>query len=180
MSSSSSCTSSTRSADVSSDNGSTCPHKTAPKRTAFTSDTERPCAHNHWTKQTKKRGKLVLRCDICQCVWKTRPEAHTKCAAFHAGRCDRGDRCPHPHIYARREVRRGTRHGYYGRTAAPMGYYYSHNALPPATINPVKAPVVNRVPIASYVTAPPVIVPCHQQEHTYQRRQTYTHDPYAV
>eukprot|EP01059_Diplonema_ambulator_P029554 TRINITY_DN4911_c0_g2_i1.p1 TRINITY_DN4911_c0_g2~~TRINITY_DN4911_c0_g2_i1.p1 ORF type:complete len:204 (+),score=68.99 TRINITY_DN4911_c0_g2_i1:61-672(+) len=74
------------------------------KPRTLVSDSERPCAHNHWTKQTKKRGKLVLRCDVCQCVWKTRPEAHTKCTAFHAGRCDKGDSCPHPHIYARRET----------------------------------------------------------------------------
>eukprot|EP01064_Diplonema_japonicum_P038579 TRINITY_DN93_c0_g1_i1.p1 TRINITY_DN93_c0_g1~~TRINITY_DN93_c0_g1_i1.p1 ORF type:complete len:215 (+),score=49.49 TRINITY_DN93_c0_g1_i1:70-714(+) len=74
------------------------------KPRTLVSDTERPCGHNHWTKQTKKRGKLVLRCDVCQCVWKTRPEAHTKCAAFHAGKCEQGNSCIHPHIYARRET----------------------------------------------------------------------------
>eukprot|EP01060_Flectonema_neradi_P000288 TRINITY_DN1019_c3_g1_i1.p1 TRINITY_DN1019_c3_g1~~TRINITY_DN1019_c3_g1_i1.p1 ORF type:complete len:202 (+),score=42.24 TRINITY_DN1019_c3_g1_i1:63-668(+) len=64
---------------------------------------ERPCPHNQWTKQTKKRGKLVLRCNVCQCVWKMKPELHTKCSAFHNGKCLAGDNCVHPHIYARRE-----------------------------------------------------------------------------
>ena len=64
---------------------------------------ERPCPHNQWTKQTKKRGKLVLRCNVCQCVWKMKPELHTKCSAFHNGKCLAGDSCVHPHIYARRE-----------------------------------------------------------------------------
>ncbi|KAJ9463935.1 hypothetical protein DIPPA_30453 [Diplonema papillatum] len=67
-------------------------------------DNERPCGHNQWKKQTKKRGKLVLRCSVCSAVWKTRPEVHEKCADFHSGCCKRGDECPHPHIYARRET----------------------------------------------------------------------------
>ncbi|KAJ9463930.1 hypothetical protein DIPPA_30432 [Diplonema papillatum] len=67
-------------------------------------DLHRPCGHNQWKKQTKKRGKLVLRCSICSAVWKTRPEFHQKCANFHAGWCEMGDECPHPHIYARRET----------------------------------------------------------------------------
>ncbi|KAJ9463928.1 hypothetical protein DIPPA_30441 [Diplonema papillatum] len=70
----------------------------------MTSDLERPCGHNQWKKQTKKRGKLVLRCSVCSAVWKTRPELHQKCASFHAGRCQMGDNCLHPHIYARRET----------------------------------------------------------------------------
>ncbi|KAJ9459076.1 hypothetical protein DIPPA_18675 [Diplonema papillatum] len=65
---------------------------------------ERPCPHNQWKKQTKKRGRLVLRCTVCSSVWKTRPELHQKCSSFHAGRCELGDECPHPHIYARRET----------------------------------------------------------------------------
>ncbi|KAJ9463938.1 hypothetical protein DIPPA_30439 [Diplonema papillatum] len=63
----------------------------------------RPCAHNKWKKQTKKRGKLVLRCEVCQAVWKTRPEMHQKCPLFVRAECTLGDDCPHPHIYARRE-----------------------------------------------------------------------------
>eukprot|EP00659_Diplonema_papillatum_P019491 gene19491-30040_t len=69
-----------------------------------TNDLNRPCEHNQWKKQTKKRGKLVLRCSVCSAVWKTRPEIHEKCVDFHSGRCDLGDECPHPHIYARRET----------------------------------------------------------------------------
>eukprot|EP00659_Diplonema_papillatum_P017009 gene17009-26098_t len=67
------------------------------------SELKRPCEHNQWKKQTKKRGKLVLRCNVCNSAWKTRPELHQKCANFHAGKCTLGGDCPHPHIYARRE-----------------------------------------------------------------------------
>ena len=61
-----------------------------------------PCAHNRWAKQTKKRGKLVLKCMECTALWKTYPEFHTKCTDFHNGKCERGAECAHPHIYARR------------------------------------------------------------------------------
>eukprot|EP01060_Flectonema_neradi_P000293 TRINITY_DN1019_c7_g1_i2.p1 TRINITY_DN1019_c7_g1~~TRINITY_DN1019_c7_g1_i2.p1 ORF type:complete len:242 (+),score=62.07 TRINITY_DN1019_c7_g1_i2:129-854(+) len=62
---------------------------------------ERPCNHNKWTKLAKKRGKLVLVCLVCDTMWKTFPELHEKCSSFHAGHCERGENCPHPHVYAR-------------------------------------------------------------------------------
>eukprot|EP01059_Diplonema_ambulator_P033756 TRINITY_DN7205_c1_g1_i1.p1 TRINITY_DN7205_c1_g1~~TRINITY_DN7205_c1_g1_i1.p1 ORF type:complete len:237 (+),score=59.43 TRINITY_DN7205_c1_g1_i1:126-836(+) len=76
------------------------------KRVAQKSEMVRPCGHNKWTKQTKKRGKLVLRCLECSVMWKTYPEFHTKCQDFHAGSCPKGDLCEHPHVYARRETKK--------------------------------------------------------------------------
>ncbi|KAJ9470133.1 hypothetical protein DIPPA_32738 [Diplonema papillatum] len=73
------------------------------RRVPQRSEIERPCDHNEWTKQTKKRGKLVLRCLVCNTMWKTYPEFHTKCPDFHTGHCPNGASCVHPHIYARRE-----------------------------------------------------------------------------
>eukprot|EP01062_Namystynia_karyoxenos_P056517 TRINITY_DN4748_c0_g1_i2.p1 TRINITY_DN4748_c0_g1~~TRINITY_DN4748_c0_g1_i2.p1 ORF type:complete len:303 (+),score=104.08 TRINITY_DN4748_c0_g1_i2:93-911(+) len=64
-------------------------------------DRVRPCCHNEWVKEGKKRGRLLLRCQVCRAMWKTRPEAHEKCHAFYCGRCKLGDECPYPHIYAR-------------------------------------------------------------------------------
>lgn len=65
-------------------------------------DLIRPCNHNTWEKEGKKRGRLVLRCmnPDCKALWKTRPETHQKCDDFYAGECPRGANCPHPHIYA--------------------------------------------------------------------------------
>eukprot|EP01064_Diplonema_japonicum_P030890 TRINITY_DN5367_c0_g1_i4.p1 TRINITY_DN5367_c0_g1~~TRINITY_DN5367_c0_g1_i4.p1 ORF type:complete len:243 (+),score=28.45 TRINITY_DN5367_c0_g1_i4:30-731(+) len=76
------------------------------KRVAQKSEMLRPCKHNQWTKQTKKRGKLVLRCLICSVMWKTYPEFHTKCPLFHSGECPKGQACEHPHVYARRETKK--------------------------------------------------------------------------
>eukprot|EP01062_Namystynia_karyoxenos_P056520 TRINITY_DN4748_c0_g1_i5.p1 TRINITY_DN4748_c0_g1~~TRINITY_DN4748_c0_g1_i5.p1 ORF type:complete len:283 (+),score=109.93 TRINITY_DN4748_c0_g1_i5:83-850(+) len=67
----------------------------------FAADRVRPCCHNEWVKEGKKRGRLQLRCQVCRAMWKTRPEAHEKCHAFYCGRCKLGDECPRPHIYAR-------------------------------------------------------------------------------
>eukprot|EP01062_Namystynia_karyoxenos_P056516 TRINITY_DN4748_c0_g1_i1.p2 TRINITY_DN4748_c0_g1~~TRINITY_DN4748_c0_g1_i1.p2 ORF type:complete len:289 (+),score=102.53 TRINITY_DN4748_c0_g1_i1:83-868(+) len=67
----------------------------------FAADRVRPCCHNEWVKEGKKRGRLQLRCQVCRAMWKTRPEAHEKCHAFYCGRCKLGDECPYPHIYAR-------------------------------------------------------------------------------
>ena len=76
------------------------------KREPQDSELKRPCAHNQWTKQAKKRGKLVLRCLVCDTMWKTFPEFHEKCPAFHQGHCEKGDLCEHPHVYARRESKK--------------------------------------------------------------------------
>eukprot|EP01062_Namystynia_karyoxenos_P004135 TRINITY_DN11462_c0_g2_i1.p2 TRINITY_DN11462_c0_g2~~TRINITY_DN11462_c0_g2_i1.p2 ORF type:complete len:271 (+),score=58.99 TRINITY_DN11462_c0_g2_i1:93-905(+) len=74
--------------------------RTTPAKHYSPKDRVRPCAHNCWTKESKKRGRLLLRCNKCGAGWKTRAEAHTKCQAFYAGHCPRGDHCPRPHIYA--------------------------------------------------------------------------------
>ena len=70
-------------------------------REASAEHLERPCNHNKWTKLAKKRGKLVLVCLVCDTMWKTFPELHEKCSDFHAGHCERGENCAHPHVYAR-------------------------------------------------------------------------------
>eukprot|EP01059_Diplonema_ambulator_P005217 TRINITY_DN14973_c0_g2_i1.p1 TRINITY_DN14973_c0_g2~~TRINITY_DN14973_c0_g2_i1.p1 ORF type:complete len:166 (+),score=31.04 TRINITY_DN14973_c0_g2_i1:56-553(+) len=63
----------------------------------------KPCGHNRWMKQTKKKGKLVLKCIECAKIWKILPENHEKCKDFHKGTCEKGDSCDHPHIHARQE-----------------------------------------------------------------------------
>eukprot|EP01064_Diplonema_japonicum_P022144 TRINITY_DN31807_c0_g1_i1.p1 TRINITY_DN31807_c0_g1~~TRINITY_DN31807_c0_g1_i1.p1 ORF type:complete len:161 (+),score=14.98 TRINITY_DN31807_c0_g1_i1:102-584(+) len=63
----------------------------------------RPCGHNQWMKQTKKKGKLVLKCAVCGRIWKIVPENHEKCKDFHRRECKKGDECERPHIYARKE-----------------------------------------------------------------------------
>lgn len=65
------------------------------------SERTRPCNHNTWCKEGKKRGRLVLRCMSCQVQWKTRSEFHQKCDAFYAGHCAKGAECECPHIYRR-------------------------------------------------------------------------------
>eukprot|EP00756_Hemistasia_phaeocysticola_P027304 Hpha_TRINITY_DN16110_c0_g1::TRINITY_DN16110_c0_g1_i1::g.5008::m.5008 len=74
--------------------------------TAPESDPPRPCGHNAWTKESKKKGKLSLRCMECSKVWKIRPERHSKCDAFYAGSCENGASCERPHIYARPRLER--------------------------------------------------------------------------
>ena len=71
------------------------------RRVPRESEVVRPCPHNCWTKQAKKRGKLVLKCSVCSTLWRTYPEFHEKCTSFHYGKCEKGANCEHPHVYAR-------------------------------------------------------------------------------
>ena len=75
-----------------------CPVK---HRVPRESEMVRPCGHNQWVKQMKKRGKLVLECMVCSVLWKTYPEFHSRCPDFLKGRCPDGEACEHPHVYSR-------------------------------------------------------------------------------
>lgn len=73
------------------------------------SEPPRPCSHNQWSKDGKKRGRVHLRCrvDDCREIWRIRPDRHTKCDAFYAGSCELGGDCPLPHVFRRHRDAKG-------------------------------------------------------------------------
>eukprot|EP01065_Artemidia_motanka_P023746 TRINITY_DN2840_c0_g1_i1.p1 TRINITY_DN2840_c0_g1~~TRINITY_DN2840_c0_g1_i1.p1 ORF type:complete len:608 (+),score=159.46 TRINITY_DN2840_c0_g1_i1:68-1891(+) len=60
-----------------------------------------PCEHNSWERVLKKKHSVTLRCRVCRKSWKTRLCLFSKCEDFYRGKCERGQRCPHPHIYSK-------------------------------------------------------------------------------
>eukprot|EP01061_Rhynchopus_euleeides_P009851 TRINITY_DN19161_c1_g2_i2.p1 TRINITY_DN19161_c1_g2~~TRINITY_DN19161_c1_g2_i2.p1 ORF type:complete len:342 (+),score=119.53 TRINITY_DN19161_c1_g2_i2:124-1026(+) len=109
------------------------------RRVPRESEMVRPCTHNNWTKQTKKRGKLVLKCMVCKALWKTYPEFHTKCIDFHNGKCEKGAECEHPHVYARRDAKtKKTQPEEFttARGTAPVHYYSVFEAGSPSSYIP--------------------------------------------
>jgi hypothetical protein len=99
-----------------------------------------PCPHNAWDNLRMRKGIMMLRCRTCGESWKVfRPEPCD--AFFKVQRCDKGEDCPHPHIFKTRHsgVRKDTPTGLPGASVAPIILHVvaqQHPQQPPTTQRP--------------------------------------------
>eukprot|EP01059_Diplonema_ambulator_P022703 TRINITY_DN38022_c0_g1_i1.p2 TRINITY_DN38022_c0_g1~~TRINITY_DN38022_c0_g1_i1.p2 ORF type:complete len:209 (+),score=42.70 TRINITY_DN38022_c0_g1_i1:63-629(+) len=122
------------------------------------------CRHNQWVRVSRMTGTVVyLQCRVCGCDWGTDLEWHTKCADHFAGKCEKGEQCPHAHIY---RVQSKRRKAWKKLMSAPKNDSFDQ---PQQVPTPPLCPTPPTPPTATYTTTN--IFPTHQIVYLQQPAQ---------
>eukprot|EP01064_Diplonema_japonicum_P030461 TRINITY_DN518_c0_g1_i1.p1 TRINITY_DN518_c0_g1~~TRINITY_DN518_c0_g1_i1.p1 ORF type:complete len:201 (+),score=29.42 TRINITY_DN518_c0_g1_i1:154-756(+) len=132
------------------------------------------CGHNQWVRVSRMTGTVVsLQCRVCGCGWGTDLEWHTKCSEHFGGKCEKGQACPHVHIFKVQSKRRKAwrkqsvvQESSSSSTSA-SSTPVSNTPMQP-TVQPLYQPVATTSPVNAPLTLPQV-----QQQFVYVGQPRY-------